>query len=44
MVIVDGVEFTIDLPALLMKNMALPEVRLERPVVFLEQNADGRKN
>ena len=27
-----------------MKNMVLPEVRLERPVVFLEQNAGGRKN
>lgn len=44
MVAVDGVEFTIDLPALLMKNVVLPEVRLERPVVFLEQSADGRKN
>ncbi|MDP1637130.1 MAG: AsmA family protein [Candidatus Nitrotoga sp.] len=44
MVAVDGVEFTIDLPALLMKNVVLPEVRLERPVVFLEQTADGRKN
>lgn len=43
-VTVDGVEFTIDLPELLIKNVVLPEVRLERPVVFLEQSADGRKN
>ncbi|MEO6422541.1 MAG: AsmA family protein [Candidatus Nitrotoga sp.] len=40
----DSVEFTIDLSELLMKNIVLPEVRLERPVVFLEQNSDGRKN
>jgi AsmA protein len=44
MVAVDGVEFTIDLSELLMKNVVLPEVRLERPIVFLEQSADGRKN
>lgn len=44
MVAVDGIEFTIDLSELLMKNMVLPEVRLERPIVFLEQSADGRKN
>jgi len=44
MVAVDGVEVTIDLPQLLLRNIVLPEVRLERPVVFLEQGTDGRKN
>jgi uncharacterized protein involved in outer membrane biogenesis len=44
MVAVDGLEFTIDLSELLMKNVVLPEVRLERPIVFLEQSTDGRKN
>ncbi|RFC34990.1 MAG: AsmA protein/hypothetical protein [Candidatus Nitrotoga sp. SPKER] len=44
MVAVGGIEFTIDLSALLRKNVVLPEVRLEHPVVFLEQSADGRKN
>jgi uncharacterized protein involved in outer membrane biogenesis len=44
MVAVDGAEFTIDLSELLIKNVVLPEVRLERPIVFLEQSADGRKN
>ena len=44
MVAADAVEIVIDLPQLLRKNIVLPEVRLERPVVFLEQGADGRKN
>jgi AsmA protein len=44
MVSADGVEVAIDLPQLLLRNIVLPEVRLERPVVFLEQGADGRKN
>ena len=44
MVAVDGIEFTIDLSELLVKKVVLPEVRLERPIVFLEQSADGRKN
>ena len=43
MVAVDEVEFSIDLYALLRKQLAFPEVRLTRPVVFLEQAADGRK-
>ncbi len=44
MVAADAVEVTIDLPQLFLRNIVLPEVRLERPVIFLEQGADGRKN
>ena len=44
MVAADAVEIAIDLPQLLRQNVVLPEVRLERPVVFLEQGSGGRKN
>src|SRR5450759_5213925 len=44
MVAADAVEIAIDLPQLLLRNIVLPEVRLERPVVFLEQGSGGRKN
>ena len=44
MVSADAVEVAIDLPQLLRKKIVLPEVRLERPVIFLEQGTDGRKN
>jgi AsmA protein len=44
MVAADAVEIAIDLPQLLLRNIVLPEVRLERPVVFLEQDSGGRKN
>jgi AsmA protein len=44
MVAADAVEITLDLPQLLLRNIVLPEVRLERPVVFLEQGSGGRKN
>ena len=44
MVAADAVEIAIDLPQLLARNIVLPEVRLERPVVFLEQGSEGRKN
>jgi len=44
MVAADAVEVAIDLPQLLRRNIVLPEVRLERPVVFLEQGTEGRKN
>ena len=37
-------EIAIDLPQLFRQNIVFPEVRLERPVVFLEQGIDGRKN
>jgi AsmA protein len=44
MVAADAVEIAIDLPQLLLRNIVLPEVRLERPIVFLEQGSGGRKN
>lgn len=44
MVAADAVEVTIDLPQLLSRNIVLPEVRLERAVVFFEQGSDGRKS
>ena len=44
MVAADAVEVAVDLPQLLRRNIVLPEVRLERPVVFLEQGSGGRKN
>jgi len=44
MIAADAVDIAIDLPQLLRKNIVFPELRLERPVVFLEQGSDGRKN
>ncbi len=44
MVAADAVEVAIDLPQLFRRNIVLPEVRLVRPVVFLEQGSGGRKN
>ncbi len=44
MVAADSVEIAIDLPQLLLRNIVLPEVRLERPIVYLEQGSGGRKN
>jgi AsmA protein len=44
MVAADAVEVAINLPQLLRRNIVLPEVRLVRPVVFLEQGSGGRKN
>ena len=44
MVAADAVEVSINLPQLLRRNIVLPEVRLERPVVFLEQGSGGRRN
>lgn len=44
MVTADAVDVTIHLPQLLARNIVLPEVRLEHPVVFLEQAGDGRRN
>ena len=40
----DAVEVTLDLPQLLRRNVVFPEVRLTRPVVFLEQGTEGRKS
>lgn len=44
MLTADAVDVTVHLPQLLARNIVLPEVRLEHPVVFLEQAADGRRN
>ncbi|TBR09762.1 MAG: AsmA family protein [Rugosibacter sp.] len=44
MIAADVVEITIDLPQLFRQNIVFPEMRLERPVVFLEQGIGGRKN
>lgn len=42
MVVADGVDIALDLPQLLRQNIVIPEVWLERPVVFLEQGSEGR--
>ena len=44
MLTADAVDIAIDLPQLLRRQVVLPDVRLTRPVVFLEQGADGRKS
>jgi uncharacterized protein involved in outer membrane biogenesis len=44
MIAADSVEIAVDLPNLLRRSIVLPEVHLERPVVFLEQASGGRKN
>ncbi|MBE0623256.1 MAG: AsmA family protein [Burkholderiales bacterium] len=44
MVAADAVEISIHVPELLRGNIVLPEVRLERPLVFLQQGGGGRKN
>jgi AsmA protein len=44
MVTADAVEVALDLPALLRQNIVFPELRLRRPVIFLEQGSGGRKN
>ena len=44
MVSADAMEVTIDLAQLLRKTIVFPEVRFVRPVIFLEQGSDGRRN
>jgi AsmA protein len=44
MLVADAVEVAISLPQLFRRNIVLPEVRLVRPLVFLEQSGGGRKN
>ncbi|WP_265943917.1 AsmA family protein [Dechloromonas sp. A34] len=44
MVAAEAVEIVLDLPQLLRRNLVFPELRLRRPVIFLEQGAGGRKN
>ncbi len=43
MIAVDDVEFTLDLPALLRRELVFPQVHLKHPLVFLERAPDGRK-
>lgn len=44
MVTAEAVDIAIDLPKLLRQDIVFPEVRLTRPVVFLEQGTEGRKS
>ena len=44
MVTAEAVEIAIDLPQLFLRNIVFSEIRLQRPVVFLEQGSGGRKN
>ena len=44
MLAVEDLEFTLDLSELLRGRLMFPEVRLKKPVVYLEQSADGRKS
>lgn len=44
MLAAEAVDVSIDLPQLLARNIVLPEVRLTRPVIYLEQGSEGRKN
>jgi len=44
MLAADAVEITLDLTQLLQRKLVFPELRLERPVVFLEQGTEGRQS
>lgn len=44
MLIADAVEVTLDVGQLLNGHVGFPQVRLQRPVVYLEQGPDGRKS
>ena len=44
MVAAQAVEVTLDVTQLLRRKLAFSEVRLQRPVIFLEQGSGGRKN
>ncbi len=43
MLTADAAQVTLDVSQLLRRNVVFPEVRLVRPVVFLEQGSGGRK-
>ena len=43
MLTADAAQVTLDLSQLLRRHVVFPEVRLVRPVVFLEQGSGGRK-
>lgn len=44
MLTADAVDLSIDLAQLLRFKLVFPELRLTRPVIFLEQGSDGRRN
>ena len=44
MLTAESAEITLDLPSLFHGRIAMPLVRLEQPVVFLEQGSEGRKS
>lgn len=44
MLAAQGVEVSVNLAQLLLRELSLPEVRLDHAVVYLEQAADGRKS
>lgn len=44
MLAADAVEIALNLPQLLRSNIVFSEVRLDRPIIFLEQGAGGRKS
>ena len=44
MLTADAVEFEIDVAQLFRRNVVVPQVRLDRALVHLEQTRDGRKN
>ncbi|MEY4344478.1 MAG: hypothetical protein RL032_310, partial [Pseudomonadota bacterium] len=44
MVTAQGVEVSVNLPQLLQRTVAFPEVRLEQATIFLEQASGGRKS
>lgn len=44
MISVEKLQLNLNLPQLLRKKIVMPEVRLGKAVVFLEQHPDGRKN
>ena len=44
MVTAQAVEISVDLPQLLARKIVFPEVRLQRPVLFLEKGSAGKKN
>lgn len=44
MVFAEAVEVTIDLPQLLRHKLVFPDVRLQRPIIFLEKGKEGQRN
>jgi AsmA protein len=44
MIVAEAVAISLDLPQLLRQHIVFREVRVVRPVVFLEQGSEGRKN